>query len=168
MWSKIPQLVHLECPHHSDHSDPNPVYFQDNLGTLQTHSKCSQFSSFLEMCLQCSQIILKISRVGITVIRMMGTFQMYQSGNFQLHHSGSFWILLTGNTVIEPIGTLQRTLWMSHSGTSQALPFGKFKVYPPLSYLGHPGHMTWYTVNVLAVFCQWATRVHCSIFFGKI
>ena len=34
---KFPELVHFECPHRSDHSDPNPVYFRDNLGTLQIH-----------------------------------------------------------------------------------------------------------------------------------
>jgi len=34
---------------------------------------------------------------------------------------------------------LMGTLQMSHSGTPQALSLGKFKMYPPLSYLGHPG-----------------------------
>jgi len=87
---KFPELVHSECPHHSDHSDPILVYFWENLGTLQTHSKYSQFCSFPEMCLQCSQIFPKIYRVGITVIGMMGTFGMYQLGKFLVHHSGSF------------------------------------------------------------------------------
>ena len=86
----FPKLVHFECPHHSDHSDSNPVYFRENLGTLQTHSKYSQFCSFPEMCLQCSQIFPKIYWVGITVVGMMGTFKMYQLGKFSVHHSGSF------------------------------------------------------------------------------
>jgi len=42
------------------------------------------------------------------------------------------------DTVNEPLGNIIGTF------------FGKI---PPLSYPGHPGHMTWYTVNVLAVFC---------------
>ena len=42
------------------------------------------------MCLQCSQIFLKIYWVGITVVRMMWTFKMYQLGKFLVHHSGSF------------------------------------------------------------------------------
>ena len=167
MWPKFSWVVHLECPHHSNHSDPNPVYFWENLGTLQTHSKYPWFCSFPEMCLQCSQIFPKIYRVRITVVGMMGTFQMYHLGNFWLHHSGAFWILLTRNTAIKLMGTLQGTLWMSHSGTSQVLSLGKFKMYPLLSHLGHPGHMTQYTVNVLAVFCEWATQAHCSIFLGK-
>ena len=168
MRPKISQVVHLECPHYSDHSDPNPIYFWKNLGTLQTHFRETAKLGIFWMCLQCSQIFPKIYRVGITVVWMMGKFQMYHLGNFWSHHSGAFWILLTRNTAIKLMGTLQGTLWMSHSGTSQVLSLGKFKMYPLLSYLGHPGHMTWYTVNVLAVFCEWATQAHCSIFFGKI
>ena len=52
------------------------------------------------------------------------------------------------------LGTLQMKLHMSHLGTLQLLSLGKFKMYPSLSYLGHPSHMIWNTVNVLAVFCQ--------------
>ena len=141
---KFPELVHFECPHHSNCSDPNLVYFRDNLGTLQTHSKYPQFCSFPEMCLQCSQIIPKIYRVGITVVRMMWTFKMYQLGKFSVHHSGSFWILLTQNTAIKLMGTLQGTLWMGHLGTSQVLSLGNFKMNPLLSYLGHPGTLWMY------------------------
>ena len=51
--------------------------------------------------------------------------------------------------MITPLGTLQNTLWMSHSGTSQVLSLGKFRMFPSLSQWGHPSHMTWDTANTL-------------------
>src|SRR5258708_5946223 len=41
---------------------------------------------------------------------------------------------------------------MSHLEKPQVLSLGKFKVYPQSTQSGHFGHMTWKTVNVLAVF----------------
>ena len=168
MWPKNPNVVYFECSHQCDHSEPDSGFFGENLGTLQTHSKFSQFSSFHEMCLQCSQIFPKKSRVWFTMVTLMGTFKIYHIGIFWSHHSGSFWILLAGNTVIKPVGTLQKILQIIQLGTSLLLSLGKLKMYPAITYLGHPGHMTWNTVNVPAVSCQWATRLYCGIFLGKI
>ena len=45
--------------------------------------------------------------------------------------------------------TAKKTLWMSHSGTSQVLSLGKSNMFLLLSQWGHNGHMTWDTVNTL-------------------
>src|SRR6267143_2985341 len=78
---------------------------------------------------------------------------MCHLGTLPTHRSCSFSVLLTGNTVITPLGTPSGTLQMSHSGTPGVLSLGKFKVSPRCSQLGHPGHMTWNTAGVLTIFC---------------
>jgi len=130
-------------------SDPNSGYFRDNLGTLQTHLKCSQFSSFLKICLQCSQIGPKIYQVGITD-QNDGDIPNVPIGVFSIT---SFWLILNftdwehcnrtnGNTAKdtanEPLGNTTGTFFRKIQDVPTTFLFGT----------------SWYTVNVLAVFCQ--------------
>jgi len=71
-----------------------------------------------------------------------------------------------GNTVIAPLRTSQRKFQMSHLGTPGVLSLGKFKVFPRCSHLGHPGHMTWYIVNVLTILFHRATQEHHGYFLS--
>ena len=104
--------------------------FQSHFGNTASIFKISPVSSFLEIYLQCSQSVTKNYQMQYTMGIVMGTLQMCHLGIFQAHHSGSFWILLTWNTVIAQLGTSQRKLQMSHSGTPQVLSLGNCKVNP--------------------------------------
>src|SRR5919206_3193861 len=61
---------------------------------------------------------------------------------------------------------------MSHSGTSQLLSLGKFKMFLRCSQWGHPGHMIWEIVNVLTTsfrnILNEPLRNTAVTFFGKI
>src|SRR6267378_7519447 len=63
-------------------SVPLSAKIQDTLGKCWVHSKCSQFSSFPDISLQCSQSVLDFCRKWYTGVVLMGTSQMYHFGSF--------------------------------------------------------------------------------------
>ena len=68
------------------------------------------------MSLQCFQSLPKIYQKWFTMGRIARTFWMCHLGTFWGHHSDLFWVLLTGNTVITLLGTLQRKFWILSLG----------------------------------------------------
>ena len=101
-------------------------------------------------------------------------FWMCHSGTFRGHCSGSFWVLLTGNTVITLLGTLQGKFWMSHSGRFWVLSLGKLWIFPQCSWWEHPGHMTWNTANVLTIswprdweYSEWTAQENSGYFLWE-
>ena len=104
--------------------------FQSHFGNTASIFKISPISSFLEIYLQCSQSVTENYQMQYTVGIVIRTLQMCHLGTFRAHCPGSFWILLTWNTVITQLGTLQRKLQMSHSGIPQVLSLGNCKVNP--------------------------------------
>jgi len=104
--------------------------FQSHFGNTASTSQGNWKLGIFWMYLQCSQSVTENYQMWYTMGILMGTLQICHLGTFRVHCPGSFWILLTRNTVIRQLGTSQRKLQMSHSGTSQVLSLGKFKVNP--------------------------------------
>ena len=96
---------------------------------LSPSVKCSQFSGFLDISLQCPQNFPKIFWKWYTMGEIVSTFWMCHSGTLPAHRSGSFWVLLAGNTVITLLGKSEGTLWMTHSKTSWGHSLGTFGIF---------------------------------------
>ena len=89
---------------------------------MSIHSKCSQFSSFLDISLQCSQSFPNFFQKWSTMSEISRIFWISHSGTFLAHQYGSFSILLAGNTVITLLGKPQKTLeWATQEHHSYIL-----------------------------------------------
>jgi len=71
---KYSQVAHSECPDDFIHDVPFSAKFWATLGTLQGHSKCPEFSSFLDVSLQCPQSFPKNYQKWYIVDEIVRTF----------------------------------------------------------------------------------------------
>jgi len=118
------------------------------------------------MSLQCPQSFLKNYQKWYIIDEIVRTFWMSHLGALP---GLLFWCILNFTGWEHCDHTAQDTtnnFQMSHSGTPGVLSLGKFKVFPRCSHLGYPCHMTWYIVDVLTIFFQWATWEHHGYFLS--
>ena len=99
--------------------------------------------------------------IGDTVITLLSTLKVHHEWATWAHHRYFLWensrcthILPNQYTLVTWPGTLRMCWPFSASeplGHTMVSFYGTFKMYPWISQLGHIGHMTRYTVNVLSI-----------------
>jgi len=149
------------------HSVPFLGHFGKTPGTSQGHSKCSQFSGFLDMSLRCSWDFPKMSQKQHTVGKHQENFKCVTLEHFQ--H-----IVLVH-------------FEFSRSGTSQSRPWEHCKVHCEWATWEHRRYFLWENSRFThrlpnwdtvvtwsgklwmywAVLSEWATWEHCGYFLWE-